>query len=93
MPPSVHRPLALALAAALAGCYALRESDGGGMTAFSPPRVVDPSDVALPEGYRIELVAEGLTFPTGVAFDDAGGIYVTEAGYAFGEVFLTPRLL
>jgi glucose/arabinose dehydrogenase len=41
----------------------------------------------------VEIVATGLTFPTGVAFDDAGGVYVTEAGYSYGEVFTTPRLL
>lgn len=86
--------VALVLAAVLlSGCYALRESDGGGMTDFAPPRVFDPADVALPAGYRIELAADGLTFPTGVAFDDAGGVYVVEAGYSYGEVFTTPRLL
>jgi glucose/arabinose dehydrogenase len=52
-----------------------------------------PEDIALLEGYRIEVVATGLRFPTGVAFDDRGGIYVTEAGYAYGEVFSTPRLV
>ena len=34
------------------------------------------TDIAVPEGYRITMVAEGLTFPTGVAFDPilaAGG--------------------
>src|SRR5690606_27569289 len=57
------------------------------------PRSVDPAAVALPEGYSIELVAEGLTFPTDVAFDDSGTPYVIEAGYSYGEVILTPRLL
>jgi glucose/arabinose dehydrogenase len=85
--------LAGVLCATLAGCYALRPSDGGGMTDFEPPRRFEPAEVALPEGYRIELVAEGLTFPTGVTFDDQGGVYVTEAGYSYGEMFLTPRLL
>lgn len=63
------------------------------MTEFQPPRTLDPSDVALLEGYRIEPVARGLTFPTGVAFDDAGRAYVTEAGYSYGEVWTVPRLL
>ena len=31
---------------------------------------MDPADVALPEGYRIEVLATGLTFPTDLAFDD-----------------------
>jgi glucose/arabinose dehydrogenase len=63
------------------------------MTSFDAPRRVDAADVALPPGYQIEAVATGLTFPTGVAFDARGGPHVTESGYAYGEVFLTPRLV
>ncbi|MFP5211813.1 MAG: PQQ-dependent sugar dehydrogenase [Acidobacteriota bacterium] len=85
--------LTLALCAALGGCYAMRPSQGGGETQFSPPRAVNPADIALPEGYRIEAVATGLTFPTGVAFDEAGTPYVVEAGYSYGEVWTVPRLL
>lgn len=77
----------------LTGCYVMRSSSGGGQTSFEPPRAVNPGDIALPEGYRIEPVVTGLTFPTGVAFDDAGNVYVVEAGYAYGEVWTTPRLL
>jgi glucose/arabinose dehydrogenase len=85
--------LAGVVCATVGGCYALRPPDGGGMTAFEPPRRFQPADIALPEGYRIELVAHGLTFPTAVTLEDRGGVYVTEAGYSYGEVFLTPRLL
>lgn len=67
-------------------------SRGGGQTEFEGPRRVDPTDVALPAGYRIESVAEGLTFPTGVAFDAEGRLHVVEAGYSYGEVITTPRL-
>lgn len=79
--------------ATLAGCYMMRPSSGGGQTAFTPPRAVDARDVALPAGYRIEAVATGLTFPTGVAFDDQGTPHVIEAGYAYGEAWTAPRLL
>ncbi len=34
----------------------------------------------LPEGYHIELVTEGLTYPTGLTWDDDGTMYVAEAG-------------
>jgi glucose/arabinose dehydrogenase len=90
--------LRIALAACLVlplstGCFPFLESRGGGQTEFEPPRVADPADVAVVDGYTVELVAEGLTFPTGVAFDDEGRAYVTESGYAYGEVFTTPRLL
>ena len=80
-------------AAVLSGCYAMRPSEGGGKASFDPPRRYQAADVAVPAGYRVELVAEGFTFPTGVTFDDQGGIYVTESGYSYGEVFTTPRLL
>ncbi len=65
---------------------------GGGQT--DPDR--DPplaSDVALPAGYRIELVADGLNFPSGIAFDENAVPYVLEAGYSYGEVFTTPRII
>lgn len=75
------------------GCFRLMESEGGGQTKFEGPRRIDVSDVALPAGYRIRPVATGLTFPTGVAFDDRGRLYVTEAGYSYGDVVTTPRLL
>lgn len=81
------------LALTLSGCFGLRGSNGGGETGFVPPRHTDPSDVALPDGYRIEVVATGLTFPTGIAFDEDGAIYVTEAGYSYGEYIGVPRLL
>lgn len=77
----------------LFGCYGMRPSDGSGQAPFEGPRQVRAEDVALPAGYRIEPIATGLTFPTGVAFDEAGRPHVVEAGYAYGEVWTTPRLL
>lgn len=77
----------------LGGCFTMYSSDGGGQTSFEGPRRVDPDDVAVPRGYRIEVIAEGLTFPTGVAFDEDGHVYVTEAGYSYGGEPRTPRLV
>lgn len=85
--------LAGCVMAAAAGCYSLRGSSGGGEARFEPPRRADPADVALAAGYQIEVVATGLTFPTGIAFDEEGRAYVSESGYSYGEVFTTPRLL
>jgi hypothetical protein len=81
------------ISALTSGCYVMRPSSGGGKTTFSPPRQTNPADIALPDGYKIEVVAEHLTFPTGVAFDDSGALYVVESGYSYGEVFNTPKLL
>src|SRR5262245_57618453 len=69
-------------------------SQGGGQLERAPgARRCAPTDVAVPSGYRIDLVARGLTFPTGVAFADDGAAYVVESGYSYGEAFTTPRLL
>jgi glucose/arabinose dehydrogenase len=76
----------------LAGCYRLRPSSGGGQGAQAEQKI-SPADIALPDGYRIELVVQGLTFPTAVAFDGNNGLYAIESGYCYGEVFSTPRLL
>lgn len=78
---------------ALTSCFPIAPSQGGGQATFEPPREVDAADVALPDGYRIEVVAAGLTFPSGVAFDDRGRPHVIEAGYSYGEAWAVPRLL
>lgn len=78
---------------ALSGCFVLLSSEGGGQAHFDVPRKIDPSDIALPEGYEIEAVATGLDMPTDIAFDERGRVYVTEAGYSYGDVVTTPRLV
>ena len=75
------------------GCFKLFPADGGSQATFEGPRTFNAADIALPPSYRIELVASGLTFPTGVAFDGDGTPHVTESGYSYGEVWDTPRLL
>lgn len=85
--------LALAALLNMAGCYALRPSNGGGQTDFTPPRQVNPADIALPAGFRIEPVLRGLTFPSAIVFDDANRAHVIEAGFSYNDVFTQPRLL
>ncbi|MEC9483714.1 MAG: hypothetical protein UMU75_10425 [Halomonas sp.] len=63
------------------------------MTEFNAPRDVDPADIAVPEGYTVSAVARNLTFPSAIVFDDQGRLYVTEAGYSYGDVKTMPRLL
>jgi glucose/arabinose dehydrogenase len=76
----------------------VRSSHGGG--AISEPaaqqaKSAEPSpfDIEVPRGFRVELVADKLTYPTGIAFGDKGHIYVVESGYSYGEDFGTARLL
>ncbi|MCM0674555.1 hypothetical protein NCC78_07630 [Micromonospora phytophila] len=43
------------------------------------PRV-DPSDVVVPDGYRVEVVLVGLSMPCGMGFAEDGTLYVLEGG-------------
>ncbi|MEX2233814.1 MAG: hypothetical protein WD824_16735 [Cyclobacteriaceae bacterium] len=70
----------------------MRSSQGGGEVE-SAVRRVNPSDIAVPTGYRVEAVATGLTFPTGISFSENGEIYVVESGYSYGETWAEPRIL
>lgn len=86
--------LYLAVLSILPSCYVIHKSSGvGEHSDYSGTRKLTPSDVALPEGYNIEVVAKNLTFPTGIIFDENGAAYVTESGYSYGEVFTEPKLL
>lgn len=92
----INLSVALTCCLCLSGCFAMRPSAGGGKESRLPEaggRLINAADVALPEGYRIEAVVTGLTFPTGVAFDEGGIPYVVESGYSYGEVWTVPRLL
>jgi glucose/arabinose dehydrogenase len=82
------------LLSSIPACYSIAPSKGGGQIAKTTQRQTpNPANIALPPGYRITALATGLNFPTAVAFDDAGTAHVVEAGYCYGEVFATPRLL
>lgn len=77
--------------ASLAGCYSIRPSDGGGQTDCGGVRHINPSDIAVPAGYRITPVASEFTFPTAVTVGESGDLYVVESGYSYGEIFTTPK--
>jgi glucose/arabinose dehydrogenase len=86
------------LALASASCFGSAASRGGGQIGEQAARkaaaaAASPYDIAVPDGYTVELVADRLTMPTGVAFGPAGEIYVVESGYSVGEVTAEPRLL
>jgi glucose/arabinose dehydrogenase len=71
----------------------MRPSSGAGQTTAPTPKQRSPEAVATPAGYVVELVASGLTFPVGAAFDEQGRLHVVESGYSYGEDFTEPRLL
>src|SRR5579863_7238490 len=47
----------------------------------------------LEDGYRLERVLSGLTFPTSATFDDQGRIYVVDGGFAYGPTYTPARIL
>ena len=49
--------------------------------------------IQLPDGYQIEKVVDGLSFPTSLTWDDQGRMYVAEAGGAFLELDAPARIL
>lgn len=83
----------LLLSLLLLGCYRIKSSNGGGQVENIKPRRINVKDIAVPEGFNIEVVAKDLTFPTGITFDENGIPYVVESGYAYGEVWEEPKLL
>jgi glucose/arabinose dehydrogenase len=92
-----NRNIALAVAAAaglaLPGCYFMRGNSGGGRDSGERVRRYDPADVLVPDGYAVTLVAQGLAFPTGIAFDDSGRAYVLESGWSPPGHPSVPQLL
>src|SRR5688572_18014143 len=78
---------------ALAGCFQVASrlrQDAPGV----PARAVDPTnDIAAPAGHLVEAVATGLTFPSGITFDESGTPYLLESGFAYGGGWAEPRLL
>ncbi len=84
--------LFMVIATVLSGCYRMRASKGGGQIKPINERQIDAADVAIPEGYQIELIAKGLNYPTGIDFDESGTPYIIESGYAYGEEWTVPTL-
>ncbi len=79
----------LAVVLLLPSCHLFKERIG------DPPG--NPSDlfpaIQLPDGYQIEKVADKLTYPTSVTWDDQGRMYIAEAGGAFFDEPAPARIL
>jgi glucose/arabinose dehydrogenase len=48
-------------------------------------RKVDPDDVMIPKGYKIEVFKEGLTTPINLIFTDKGDMLIADAGVTSGS--------
>lgn len=49
--------------------------------------------IAVPEGFQVEKVVDGLTYATSITWDDEGNMYVAEAGGAFQDQPAPSRIL
>ncbi len=47
-------------------------------------RPVRPNDIAVPDGFAVDVAVDGLAAPTMVAFDDEGRMLIAESGYGGG---------
>lgn len=43
-------------------------------------RKIDPSDIQVPEGYKVEAVMAGFSFPTDICFAEDGTVFISEGG-------------
>ncbi|HEV2122418.1 MAG TPA: sugar dehydrogenase, partial [Chloroflexota bacterium] len=71
-------------------------ADTAASAALAPAAQAQPQRfplVQLPPGFQIEKVAEGLTYLSGITFDDQGRLYVLEAGGAFLDLPAPARIL
>ena len=57
--------------------------------AIKTVRNVNPSDIYVVNGYKIEVFAQGLDSPISMLFTEVGEIIVAESGYTTGN----PRVL
>ena len=57
------------------------------------PPPPDPQEAWVPDGYKAEVLVKGLTYPTSLAFDGAGTMYVAESGYSYGDARGQARVL
>lgn len=52
---------------------------------------LDPHDISVPDGYQVEAVLAGLSFPTDIAFDEDSTLYISEGGSTWPTRPAPPR--
>jgi glucose/arabinose dehydrogenase len=60
--------------------------------AMPPIPAPSASALALPEGYRADVMVKDLTYPTTGTFDDRENFYVAESGYVYGDASAPARI-
>ena len=62
----------------------------GSTSADNAPRT---DSFNLTSGYRIEPIVWNLTLPSSITFDNENNMYIAEAGFVYGGLIPTPRIL
>lgn len=60
---------------------------------IGPQRPINAEAIAAPEGYRVEALVTGLSFPSAISFGPGGELYLSESGGVAGNVISVPRVL
>lgn len=60
---------------------------------IGPQRPVNPDAIVAPQGYRVEALITGLSFPSAISFGPGGELYLAESGGVAGTTVATPRVL
>lgn len=55
-------------------------ASAGKVVNLTSNRTIKPSDIVVPNGYQIQAVAKGLSYPVDITFDDKGNAFIAEAG-------------
>ena len=97
--PDSHRPektgsarpfeLAAAVLVALSGGTLAQEEQQPAVPKIPPP---DAAAAWVPDGFEVEVALSGLMYPSSVAFDDEGTLYVAECGYMPGDLTQPARI-
>jgi len=83
------RAVSIGTVIVVAACHPAASPIHAPVAQLQQPDEARPFDIDVPDGYRIELVTDKLTHPTGIAFGDKGRIFVIESEGRLLE--LTPR--
>jgi glucose/arabinose dehydrogenase len=52
----------------------------------------DAKAAAVPAGYRVEVFATDLVYPTSIEFDNDGNTFIAEGGYVYGDAAAPARI-
>jgi glucose/arabinose dehydrogenase len=73
--------------------FALQIASESELAAINSGNTPPTNHFSLHTGYRIEPVIWNLTLPSSITFDNNNNMYIAEAGFAYGGLVPTPRIL